>query len=78
MQGQTFLCREEAQRIRENYPVGTRIELFLMKGDPYPAKPGSKGTVTCVDDAGHIHINWDHGSSLALIPEIDEFRIIHK
>jgi hypothetical protein len=27
-----------------------------------------------VDDAGQIHVRWDTGSGLAVIPGVDEFR----
>ena len=35
--------------------------------------PGLKGKVDMVDDAGQIHVNWENGSSLALVPGVDSF-----
>ena len=62
--------------IRETYPNGTRIELIRME-DPWTAmKPGDRGTVTMVDDAGQIHMKWDMGGSLALIPGEDQFKVV--
>lgn len=62
--------------IRETYPNGTRIELIRIE-DPWTAlKPGDRGTVMMVDDAGQIHMNWDRGSSLALIPGEDSFMVV--
>ena len=62
--------------IKEMYPKGTRIELIHMD-DPYAPVPlGTKGTVEFVDDMGQISMKWDNGRTLALIPEIDEFKII--
>lgn len=62
--------------IKEMYPKGTRIELIHMD-DPYaPVPSGTKGTVEFVDDFGQIDMRWDNGRTLALIPEVDEFKII--
>lgn len=61
---------------KEKYPSGTRIELIEMK-DPYsPVPAGTKGAVSFVDDSGSIHMKWDNGSTLALIPGEDLFRKI--
>ncbi len=37
---------------------------------------GLKGKVCYVDDAGQIHVNWENGSSLAVLPEVDSFHKI--
>ena len=66
------------EAIKEMYPTGTRIELVCMN-DPYaPVPSGTKGTVEFVDDMGQIAMKWDNGRTLALIPEIDEFKIIEE
>ena len=66
--------RRFAQRMKSNYPVGTRIELISMN-DPYsPVEPGTRGTVAYVDDIGSIGMKWDNGRSLSLIPGEDSFR----
>lgn len=47
-----FKSRKEVESIKEQYPVGTRIELIQME-DPYaPVESGMQGTVKIVDDAG--------------------------
>ena len=61
--------------VKKLMPAGTRIELLDMK-DPNSLPIGSLGTVDFIDDAGQIHMNWDCGSTLALIPNVDDFRII--
>lgn len=62
--------------MKTKYPVGTRIELISMD-DPFnPVPSGTKGTVAFVDDAGHIHMKWDNGRTLALIEGVDEFIVI--
>lgn len=73
----TFIKSKEIEAIKKNYPKGTRIKLIKMK-DPYPITEGTIGTVDFVDGAGQIHICWDNGSSLALIPDIDIFTKSHE
>lgn len=59
---------------RLEYPPGTRLLLNDMK-DPYaPVPAGTRGTVRVVDDMGTIHMQWDNGRSLGLIPGEDSFR----
>lgn len=65
-----------AKMYKEQYPAGTRIELISME-DPYsPIESGTKGTVVHVDDMGTLHMKWDNGRSLGLIPGEDSFRVI--
>lgn len=62
------------ERMRTNYPPGTRVQLIRMD-DPYaPVPSGMRGMVTHVDDMGQLQMHWDNGQSLALIPEEDVFR----
>ena len=57
------------------YPKGTKIKLNSMQDD-YPVPSGTKGIVDFIDDAGQIHVNWNNGSSLALIYGVDDFEVI--
>lgn len=67
---------ERVKSMREQYKPGTRIRLAQMN-DPYaPVPPGTEGSVVCVDDGCQIHMNWDNGRTLALIPGKDHFSII--
>ena len=55
---------------------GKRIEL-ISTSDPYTSlKPGDRGTVDHVDDIGTIHVSWDNGSRLGLVPSEDRFKIL--
>lgn len=66
--------RRFAQRMKDNYPSGTRIMLLSMD-DPYaPIPSGAKSTVVHVDDAAQIHMKWDNGRTLAIVPGEDSFR----
>jgi hypothetical protein len=55
---------------------GKRIKLVLIDDKYTDLKPGDMGTVEFVDDIGNIHMKWDNGGTLALIPEIDLYEII--
>lgn len=65
------------EMIKKMYPRGARIYLDRMADDePRPIPPGTKGTVSNVDDMGTIHVHWDNGRGLGLIPDADEFHKI--
>ena len=73
-----FMDQKQVQRIKEQYPGGTRIRLLSMD-DPYaPISSGTEGTVNFVDDAGQIHMKWDNGCGLALIPGEDNFSVLSR
>jgi hypothetical protein len=58
-----FPNRETVERVKKEYPAGTRVELVKM--DDFQAPPiGTKGTVRGVDDTASIMVAWDNGSSL--------------
>ena len=71
-----FPNEHELTALRERYPAGTRIRLNHMD-DPYaPIPPGTTGSVDYIDDAGNVHMKWDNGRTLSLIPGEDDFTII--
>lgn len=72
-----FMKSEEIQKLREKYPKGTKLRLISMDDSQAPPK-GTVGVVNYIDDAGNIHMNWEDGSSLALISGVDSFEIIKK
>ena len=47
-----------------------------MRDEKYPILPRTIGEVTHIDDLGSIHMKWQNGSSLALIPEVDSFKVV--
>jgi hypothetical protein len=68
--------REElVKEYKKLYPKGTRVELIHMD-DEQAVPSGTKGTVELVDDMGTIHMKWDNGRSLGLVPEADIFKKI--
>ena len=73
-----FPNERQLKALLERFPAGTRIRLNHMD-DPYaPVPPGTTGSVAYVDDAGNVHMKWDNGRSLSLIPDEDDFTIIKK
>ena len=55
---------------------GDRVELVSTTDEYTTLKSGDRGTVRNIDDLGTVHINWDVGSSLGMIPGEDVIRKI--
>lgn len=59
--------KEIVESLRERYPKGLRVELVSMN-DPYTElRPGDRGRVSFVDDAGSIFVKWDNGPGLGIV-----------
>ena len=72
-----FPAKEIVEKVRGQYPIGTRVELTCM--DDIQAPPiGTKGTVRGVDDTGSIMVDWDNGSGLNVVYGEDSCKIIHQ
>lgn len=68
-----FARPDEVKRLRQQYPVGCRVELLNM--DDVQAPPvGTRGTVKGVDDSGSILVSWDNGSGLNVVFGVDSCR----
>ena len=70
-----FPSKAEIEWLRKKYPAGTIVELISMDDAQSPPS-GTLGRIQGVDDAGSILVAWQNGSSLSLIPEVDDFRIV--
>lgn len=70
-----YPSKETIERLRNKYPIGTRVELIEMEDIQAPPV-GTKGTVRGVDDIGSILVDWDNKSGLSLVYGVDEFKII--
>jgi len=66
-----FPNKKELEKIRQEYPVGTKLQLISMRDEQAPPA-GTIGEVQFVDDAGSVHMRWENGSGLAFIPDVDE------
>ena len=70
-----FPSKEIVERVRREYPVGTRVELVQM--DDAQAPPiGTQGTVWGVDDTASLMVHWDNGSGLHVVYGEDKVRKI--
>lgn len=64
---------DEMERLKKEYPVGTRVKLLRM--DDCQAPPvGTFGTVTGIDDTGSLLMHWDNGCGLNVIYGVDIVR----
>ena len=55
------------QKLKRDYPEGTRVKLIRMD-DPYSRlEPGEEGNVIAVDEIATIHVKWDNGSTLGVV-----------
>ena len=70
------ISKEIIERLKKQYPAGTRVELVSMNDTYRELVPGEKGTVLVGDDIGTIHVNWDCGSSLGIAYGEDHCRKI--
>ena len=69
---------EQVQRIKDQYPPGTRLRLNHMDDPWSPVPEGTEGTVDMVDDIGQIHMKWDNGRTLELVPGEDSFSVVRQ
>ena len=70
-----FPSKDIVEKVRAEYPIGTRVELVKM--DDVQAPPvGTKGTVRGVDDTASLLVDWDNGCGLNVIYGIDKVRKI--
>ena len=62
-----------------NVKVGDRVELLDMMDTMTKLEKGSKGTVYKIEDEEElIWVNWDNGEKLALLADVDKYKIIKK
>ncbi len=65
--------RATVERVRAEYPPGTKVELLSM--DDAQAPPvGTIGEGLAVDDAASIIMRWQNGSGLNVLFGIDRVR----
>lgn len=65
-----YPSREAVEKLRTEYPAGTRVRLTYMDDVQAPSE-GTQGTVKGVDDIGSLLMEWDNGSRLNVIYGVD-------
>lgn len=70
--------RNKVERVRQQYPVGTRIRLNSLCNDERDMPTGLCGTVIGVDDQPALLMKWDNGRTLSLLPGEDNFTVIRQ
>jgi hypothetical protein len=56
---------------------GDRVVLVLTTDEHTRLHSGEFGTVEDIDDLGTVHVLWDNGIRLGLVPGEDKWRELH-
>jgi len=74
----TYIGVEKVEA-KETIKVGDRVELIFINDTWTRLKKGDKGTVARIEkDQDLIWVNWDNGERLALLTDVDKFKLIKK
>jgi hypothetical protein len=65
----------EIDNLKRKYLKGMRVRLICMKYEE-PVVSGTFGTIYGIDNLGQIIMEWECGSELALVPDLDEFELV--
>jgi hypothetical protein len=63
-------------RYMSDTKLGDRVEIIRCYDAYTKLKRGTRGTVTLIDQLGTVHVRWDDGRNLGLVPGQDEWRVI--
>jgi len=65
--------------VKINAKVGDRVELLEMEDTLTRLKKGDRGTVIRIEkEEDLIWVDWDNGERLALLADIDKYKVIKK
>lgn len=62
--------------MKQDPRVGKRVRLIYCADTYARNPPGLEGEVTFIDDTGTLHVRWDNGSTLGLVPGVDHWEEI--
>lgn len=63
------------KKIMNDYPKGTKV-MCLFSKDQNPVPKGTIGTVESVSEDAAIHVVWENGQEVALVPGRDEWEVL--
>ena len=66
---------EDNTRMDPKAKEGMRIRMLHMD-DQHGVDEGMEGTIMRIDDLGTLHVHWDDGSQLGVIPELDKYELL--
>jgi hypothetical protein len=55
--------------------VGDTVRLVWTSDEFTRLVPGARGRVSFVDDLGTVHVEWEDGSTLGLVPGEDRWAV---
>ena len=70
-----YECDSTLAELKKRYPAGALVELVSIDDKDSPPM-GTKGEVVHVDAWGTVHVLWETGSTLGIIPSVDEIRLV--
>lgn len=70
-----YECDSTLAELKKRFPAGAIVELVKMEDEDSPPM-GTKGSVLHVDALGTVHVLWETGSTLGIVPSVDEIRLV--
>ena len=68
--------KQDVAEIKNKYKAGMKVRLIKMYDYIEPIPPLTTGIIEHIDDIGTLHVIWEGGKRLGLIPGVDEFEVI--
>ena len=70
-----YECDSTLAELKKRFPTGAMLELVKMEDEDSPPM-GTKGSVLHVDALGTVYVLWETGSTLGIVPSVDEIRLV--
>ena len=73
--GNNYISYVIKQKDMNEFLKGKRVRMIHME-DPNPIGKDELGTIEFEDSMGNIHVKWDNGRSLSIVPSEDKYEIL--